>query len=332
MSSQTEVGCGAVRRTMPVPGPAGRCCDARAGDPAVSSFDGPFLSMIILIGICVVFLSIFGGFKIGGGQLFWLMHPHELLIIGGGGLGALIVMSPRKVLRDMVHGLFQAVKGTPYSRAAYEELLKVLYELFMLGRRNGMIALEEHIYDPANSSIFNKYPLFSANRKAVEFLCGSLRPIIDGKVKPDQLRLLLDAEIERRELDNSGPVNVLTKIGDSMPGFGIVAAVLGIVVTMASIDGPIEQIGEHVAAALVGTFLGILLAYGFVNPLAVNLEFTGNAELDFTRCIAACVIGFASGMAPITAVELGRRGLSSELRPSAEELEEMLKPLKGTGG
>jgi chemotaxis protein MotA len=287
--------------------------------------------MIVVIGIVVVVVSIFGGFKMGGGQLFWLFHPNELLIIGGGGLGALIVMSPRKVLVDMRRGLLNSLKGTPYNRAAYEELLKVLYELFLLGRRNGMIALEEHIYDPANSSVFNKYPIFAANKTGIEFLCSGLRPIIDGKIKPDQLRLLLDAEIGRRETDNYAPVNVLTKIGDSMPGFGIVAAVMGIVITMASINGPIEQIGTNVAAALVGTFLGILLAYGFVNPLAMNLEFSGAAELDFTRCIASCVIGFASGMAPVTAVELGRRGLSSELRPTADVLEEMLKPLKNTG-
>jgi chemotaxis protein MotA len=285
--------------------------------------------MIICVGLLIVLFTVFGGFKLGGGQLGWLMHPHELLIIGGGAVGAMIVMSPRKVLTDMGKGLLQALKGTPYSRAAYDELLMVLYELFLLGRRNGMIALEEHIYDPQDSPIFQRYPMFMANKGAMEFLCSSLRPIIDGKIKPDQLRLLLDAEIERRETDNYGPVNVLTRIGDSMPGFGIVAAVLGIVVTMASINGPIEQIGTNVAAALVGTFLGILLAYGFVNPLAVNLEFNGTAELDFTRCIAACVIGFASGMAPMTAVELGRRGLSSELRPSGDELEEMLKPLKG---
>jgi len=287
--------------------------------------------MTIFIGIIIVVVSILGGFKLGGGQLFWLFHPNELVIIGGGGLGALIVMSPRKVLVDMGRGLLNSLKGTPYSRAAYEELLKVLYELFLLGRRNGMIALEEHVFDPKNSAVFNKYPLFVANTKSVEFLCSSLRPIIDGKIKPDQLRLLLDAEIERKEIDHQAPINVLTKIGDSMPGFGIVAAVLGIVVTMASINGPIEQIGQHVAAALVGTFLGILLAYGFVNPLAMNLDFIGAADLDFTRCIAACVIGFASGMAPITAVELGRRGLSSELRPSSDELEEMLKSLKNTG-
>ena len=284
--------------------------------------------MIIIIGAIIVFGSVFGGYVWGGGRMTVLLHFNELLIIGGAALGALVIMSPRKVLVDMGKGLVTCLKGAPHDRDAYEELLKVLYELFLLGRRNGMIALEEHVMDPKNSSIFKKYPVFAGNNEAVEFLCGSLRPIIDGKIKPDQLRLLLDVEIDRMEEEHHAPVNVLTRAADAMPGFGIVAAVLGIVITMASISGPIEQIGERVAAALVGTFLGIFLAYGFLNPLAVNLEFNGAAELDFTRCIAACVVGFANGMAPITAVELGRRGLSSELRPSADELELMLKALK----
>jgi chemotaxis protein MotA len=287
--------------------------------------------MIIFIGSIVVTVCVFGGFVMGGGHLGALWHINELIIIGGGALGGLIVMSPRKVLVDMVRGLWICLKGRPYDRAAYEELLKVLYELFLLGRRNGMIALEEHVLEPQNSSIFKRYPRFAANRHAVEFLCNSLRPIIDGKIKPDQLRLLLDTELNRLEQEHHAPVHVLSKTGDALPGFGIVAAVLGIVITMASISGPIEKIGEHVAAALVGTFLGILLAYGFVNPLAMNLEFNGEAELDYLRCIAACVTGFASGMAPITAVELGRRGLSTELRPSAEELEAMLKTIKVGG-
>lgn len=284
--------------------------------------------MIVLIGALAVVLCVFGGFAWGGGHLGALLHFNELMIIGGGALGALIIMSPRKVLMDLVHGMVDCLKGTPYSRAAYDELLKVLYELFMLGRRNGMIALEEHVLEPQTSAIFKKYPLFFANKSAVDFLCGSLRPIIDGKIKPDQLRLLLDAELDRLETEHAAPVSVLTKAADAMPGFGIVAAVLGIVITMASISGPIEQIGEKVAAALVGTFLGIFLAYGFMNPLATNLEFIGAAQLDYTRCIASCVIGFANGMAPVTAVELGRRGLSSEMRPSAEEMEQMLKSLK----
>ena len=284
--------------------------------------------MIVLIGAIAVCLCVFGGFAMGGGHLVTLLHPNELIIIGGGAGGALIIMSPRKVLTDMAHGLMDCMKGAPYNRNAYEELLKVLYELFMLGRRNGMIALEEHVLDPSASSVFKKYPSFYADKHSLEFLCGSLKPIIDGKIKPDQLRLLLDVEIERLETEHHAPVSVMTKTADAMPGFGIVAAVLGIVITMASISGPVETIGEKVAAALVGTFLGILLSYGFLGPMATNMEFIGEARLDYVRCIAACVIGFANGMAPVTAVELGRRGLSSEIRPNAEEMEKMLKSLK----
>lgn len=287
--------------------------------------------MIIAIGFIVVIASVLGGFKMGGGNILALMHLNELIIIAGGAMGALVVMSPRKVLKDLASGLLSCLKGSPHSREAYDELLKLLYELFLLGRRNGMIALEEHVMEPQNSQIFQKYPIFSNNHHAVEFLCGSLRPIIDGKIKPDQLRLLLDVEIARMEEDHHAPVNVLTKTGDAMPGFGIVAAVLGIVITMASITGSVNKIGENVAAALVGTFLGILIAYGFINPLAMNLEFIGAAELDYTRCIAACVTGFAGGMAPVTAVELGRRGLSGELRPTADEMEQMFKSLKTAG-
>jgi len=286
--------------------------------------------MIIIVGFLVVSLCVFGGFIMEGGKMAVLLHAlvNEIIIIAGGAAGALIVMSPKKVLQDIAKGLLTCLKGAPHNRAAYDDLLKVLYELFLLGRRNGMIALEEHVLEPQTSSIFKKYPRFAGNQHAMEFLCGSLRPIIDGKIKPDQLRLLLDAELDRMEIEHYAPVNVLTKTADAMPGFGIVAAVLGIVITMASISGPVEQIGEHVAAALVGTFLGILLAYGFIAPLAMNLEFISAAELDYTRCISACVIGFASGMAPVTAVELGRRGLSSELRPSADEMELMFKGLK----
>jgi len=286
--------------------------------------------MIIIIGIVTVCLCVFGGFMLEGGHIKVLLDAfvNEVLIIAGGALGALVIMSPKKVLMDMVKGLTSALKGAPHNRASYEDLLKVLYELFLLGRRNGMIALEEHVLEPEKSSVFKKYPGFSSNHHAVEFLCGALRPIIDGKIKPDQLRLLLDAELGRMEVEHHAPISVLQKTGDSMPGFGIVAAVLGIVITMASIGGAVEDIGTHVAAALVGTFLGILLAYGFMGPLATNMEFVSESELDFTRCIAACVTGFANGMAPVTAVELGRRGLSREYRPTSEELEQMFKSMK----
>jgi chemotaxis protein MotA len=159
----------------------------------------------------------------------------------------------------------------------------------------------------------------------MDFLCSGLRPIIDGKIKPDQLKLLLEIELNALEEEHEKPIGVLGKAADAMPGFGIVAAVLGIVITMASIAGPIEEIGEKVASALVGTFLGIFISYGFMNPLAVNMEFLGMAELTYLRCIAASVIGFANGMSPIMAVEVARRGLSSEVKPSSESLEIMLK-------
>jgi len=281
--------------------------------------------MIVIIGAIIVTASVLGGFAMAGGNILALIQPAEFVVIVGAAFGALVIMSPKKVLIDMcVQGL-GTLKGTPYGRHTYEELFKALYELFMLGRRNGMVALEEHVISPESSSIFTKYPAFLKNHHAVALLCGGLRPIIDGKVKPDQLKLLLETELDAMDDEHHKPIDVLTKTADAMPGFGIVAAVLGIVVTMSSIAGPIEQIGHHVAAALVGTFLGILLSYGFLNPLCVNMQFVGGSELAYSRCIATSVIGFANGMAPIMAVEVARRGLSSEVKPSAEDLESMLK-------
>lgn len=283
--------------------------------------------MIILIGAVVVMGSVLGGFMMAGGRPATLWHFSEILVIGGAALGAMVIMSPRKVLMDLARRVLECIKGTPHGRATYEELFKLLYELFLLGRRSGMIALEEHVTNPEGSSIFRRYPSFHKNEAAVEFLCSALRPIIDGKVKPDQLKQLLQVDLDRMEEEDHAPINVLTRTADAMPGFGIVAAVLGIVITMASIAGPIEQIGEKVAAALVGTFLGIFLAYGFLSPLAVNMEFVGAAHLAYFRCIAACVIGFAGGMAPGMAIEVGRRGLVDELRPTAAGLETLVKPL-----
>jgi chemotaxis protein MotA len=283
--------------------------------------------MIIIIGAIIVFVSVIGGFMMAGGHPGALIQVSEFVVICGAAGGALIIMSPKKVLMDLLHGAVAALKGAPHNKAAYEELFKALYELFMLARRNGMIALEEHVTNPQGSNIFARYPNFVSNKPAVELLCGALRPIIDGKVKPDQLKMLLEVQMESMESEHHKPISVLTKAADAMPGFGIVAAVLGIVVTMGSIAGPIEEIGHHVAAALVGTFLGILISYGFLNPLAVNMEFIGEAEMAYSKCIASSVVGFANGMAPIMAVEMARRGLESDMRPSADELEKMLKAI-----
>jgi chemotaxis protein MotA len=281
--------------------------------------------MIVIIGVIIVLGSVLGGFLMAHGEPRALLHLSELIIIGGAAFGALVIMSPAKVLKDLAKQALRTLKGSPYSKTSYDELFKALYELFMLGRRSGMVALEEHVMNPETSAIFAKYPAFLKNKHALEFLCSGLRPIIDGKIKPDQLKLLLEIELHAMEEEHEKPVGVLVKAADAMPGFGIVAAVLGIVITMASIAGPIEQIGEKVAAALVGTFLGIFLSYGFMNPLAVNMDFINMAEMAYIRCIAASVIGFANGMSPLMAVEVARRGLSSEVKPNADDLETMLK-------
>lgn len=286
--------------------------------------------MIILVGAIIVISSVAGGFLMAGGRLGTLMHLSELVIIGGAAFGAMIIMAPKKVLLDLIRQLLNVMQGTPYKRKSYEELFMTLYELFLLGRRNGLIALEEHLTNPTSSAVFQKYPGVLRNKPAIEFICGALRPVIDGRVKPDQLRQLLETDLDRMEEEAHAPINVLTRTADAMPGFGIVAAVLGIVITMASIAGPIETIGEKVAAALVGTFLGIFLGYGFMSPLAVNIEFNVLARLAYFQCISAAVVAFASGMAPGMAVEIARRGLSEELRPGADELETMLKALNAT--
>lgn len=283
--------------------------------------------MLVIIGSIIVLGSVLGGFMYAGGSPAAFLHLAEYIVICGAALGALIIMAPKKVLIDMIKLTLMCIKGAPFGKVAYEELLKALYELFMLGRRNGMIALEEHVMNPENSSIFSKYPSFIGNHHAVEFLCGGLRPIIDGKIKPDQLKTLLDTELNTVEGESHAPIDVMTRTADAMPGFGIVAAVLGIILTMAAISGPPEEIGHKVAAALVGTFLGILISYGFLNPLAVNMHFVSNAEHAYNRCIANSVIGFANGMAPIMAVEVARRGLPTDVKPNADELETMLKAL-----
>jgi chemotaxis protein MotA len=283
--------------------------------------------MIILVGVAIVLASVAGGFMMAGGNFHTLMHLSELVIIGGAAMGATVIMAPKRVLVDMLRAVVRAFKGTPYKRKAYEELFMNLYELFQLGRRNGLIALEEHLITPATSSIFQRYPGVLGNHEALEFLCGALRPVIDGRVKPDQLRQLLDTDLHRMAEESEAPISVLNRAADAMPGFGIVAAVLGIVITMASIAGPIETIGIKVAAALVGTFLGIFLGYGFLSPLAVNIEFNVFARMAYFRCISSSIVSFASGMAPAMAVEIARRSLGDDLRPNADELETMLKDL-----
>lgn len=284
--------------------------------------------MLILIGAFVVLASTLGGFMIAGGQPVVLLHLSEFVVILGVAAGVLIIASPGHVLKEIMHKVKEAIASKAAGKAEFFDLLKLLFEVFMIGRRNGLIALEEHVMEPAKSSVFQKYPSVLNHHERMQFLCNALKPVIDGKIKPDQLEDLMRAELEAKRAESDHPVHLLHLVGDSLPGIGIVAAVLGIINTMSAIaDGP-EVVGERVAAALTGTLLGIFVAYGFVNPLANRIQFNNGTDHQCLKCIMQAVAGFAKGLAPLTAVEVARRSLDSSVQPDADELETATKALK----
>jgi len=283
--------------------------------------------MLILIGGLIVVASTLGGFMLAGGSPLVLAHISEFVVIGGVAIGVLIIASPGHVLKEIFHKVKGCISTRNAGKTEFFEMLKLLYEIFMVGRRNGLIALEEHVMEPQNSAIFKRYPSLLEHPERLEFLINGLKPVIDGKIKPDQLEELMSAEIEAKSEEWDHPVHILQLVGDSLPGIGIVAAVLGIINTMAAIaDGP-EKVGEKVAAALTGTLLGIFFAYGFVNPIANRIKFNNASDLLCLRCIMQAVAGFAKGLAPLTAVEIARRSLDSSVQPGANELEKALKAL-----
>lgn len=283
--------------------------------------------MLVIVGSIIVIASVLTGFTMAGGTIMSLFHPSEIVTIGGAALGALITMCPKRVLIDLFKALLQCFKGSPYNKGSYEELFKAMYQLLKMARYDGVLALEPHLSDPHSSSIFSKYPSLMKNHHALKFICSSLAMIVDNSVTPEQLPHLLESDIKALEEEHHGPLNVLSKTADALPGFGIVAAVLGIVITMGAIDGPVEEIGEKVGAALVGTFLGILLSYGFLAPLAVQMEFLGAAEVAYFRTIGNMLDGFANNRAPRVVIEQARRGTATEVRPEQEQLEAALKTL-----
>ena len=283
--------------------------------------------MLIIVGALIVLGSTLGGFMLAGGHPAVLLQLSEFVTILGVGAGVLVIASPGHVLKEIIHKVKDALAGKSAGEKEFADLLKLLYEIFMVGRRNGLIALEEHIMEPKKSAIFQKYPSVLNHHERLEFLCNGLKPVIDGKIKPDQLEDLMVAELEAKSIEADHPIHILHLVGDSLPGIGIVAAVLGIINTMASIaEGP-EKVGEHVAAALTGTLLGIFVAYGFVNPLANRVQFNNASEQQFLKCIMQAVAGFAKGLAPLTAVEVARRSLDSNVQPGGAELEAALKSL-----
>ncbi len=286
--------------------------------------------MLIILGALIVVGATLGGFMMAGGHPGVLMHASEFVVILGIALGVLIIATPTHVIKEIIHKTKEALAGKVAGKKDLFDLLKLLYELFMTGRRNGLIALEEHVMDPAKSSVFQKYPTLLHHHERLHFLCNGMKPVIDGKIKPDQLESLMAAELKAKEHEMDHPVHAMQMIGDSLPAIGIVAAVLGIINTMGAISEGPEAVGEKVAAALTGTLLGIFVAYGFVNPLAGRIRSNNASEMQCLNCIMHAVAGFAKGLAPLTAVEVARRSLDSSVQPGAEELETAVKGL-GTG-
>jgi len=283
--------------------------------------------MVIIIGFIIIIGGSLAGFSIAGGKFGDLIHIGEIVTILGMLFGCAIIMAPVAVLKGVSSGLISILKGPPYKKDDYEDLFKMMYELFQLGRRNGMIALEEHVMNPDGSSLFKKYDKFHNNSRAVDFFCDGLRPLVDGRLKPEQIGPLMDSGVKHIEHEKHAPVHVMHLVADSMPAFGIVAAVMGIINTMNYLKDT-AKVGYLIAAALSGTFLGIFLSYGVINPLAVNLHFYNEGEATYLKVIKASVVAFALGLPPLVACEIGRREIEHRFQPSASDLETMLKTSK----
>jgi chemotaxis protein MotA len=277
--------------------------------------------MFAIIGIIVVFGAVLGGYLIERGNIRVLLQPAELLIIAGAASGTVLIANPLHVLKAIVGGVVQIFKGSPLTRARYLGSLKLGYQLLNKARRQGLMSLEPDIEDPGNSSLFNQDPDFLKSHHVRAFFCDSMRMAISG-VDAFELDQLIELDLEVLHHDATQPVASLTTVADSLPGLGIVAAVLGVVITMGALGGPPEEIGHKVAAALVGTFLGVLLCYGLVGPLASNMAKLADEERAYLNVLRVLIISFLKGTAPILAVEAARRAVPSHVRPGFQELEE----------
>ena len=287
--------------------------------------------MILILGYIIVLGSTLGGFMMAGGKIGLLFPISEYVIIIGISIGLMVIASPVSLLKNIVKKIKVAFRDQAVPTSDYTDLLKLLYELFTKARRGGLIAIEDDVMSPKESPILSKYPSFINDHERLEFLTNSLKPVIDGRLKPEQLGGLLHADFEAKEEDAVQPVHILNLVGDSLPGIGIVAAVMGIINTMAAIAMGPEKVGQKVAAALVGTFLGVLGAYGFINPLAARIKLNNVYELQYFAVIMKGVLGFTGGMAPIMAIEAARRAIDPAFQPTAEAVEEMVKNV-GTSG
>jgi chemotaxis protein MotA len=281
--------------------------------------------MFAIIGIVVVFGAVIGGFLLEHGKLLVLVQPNELIIIGGAAIGTVLVANPLPVIIKIIKSVLSVLGGSPYSKAYYLESLKMLNDIFQFARKSGMAKLEEDVENPEKSATFSKYPKLLKDHHVLHFICDTLRMSVSGVVAPHDLDAILENDIEVHHHELMTPVRALSTVADALPGLGIVAAVLGVVITMGSLNGPPSEIGEKVGAALVGTFLGILLSYGMVSPLAANIEKIVDAGTQFHQMLRAGLLAFAKGMAPSIAVEFARRAIPHDVRPTFKEMEAACK-------
>ena len=281
--------------------------------------------MFAIVGVVIVFGAIIGGYLMEHGHLEVLVQPAELLIIGGAALGTVFIANPMAVIKRLFKGLIGILKGSRHTTALYLETLKMLNTLFASARKNGATKLEADIEEPEKSDVFNKFPGFLVDHHAVAFLCDTIRMSTSGQMDPFALDHMMELDMEVHHHETHAPIHALSSVADSLPGLGIVAAVLGVVITMGSLGGPPEEIGHKVGAALVGTFLGILLCYGVFAPLAANMTKIAEAEGAYYNVLRVGVIAFVRGNPPILCAEFARRAIPHEARPSFKEMEQYCK-------
>ena len=284
--------------------------------------------MLVIAGWIVVFVAVFGSFILGGGHVLALLQPFEFMCIFGAAIGAFVVSNPQKTLRAVVKAVPTCFKSTDYSKVKFLQLIALLFELLQKSRQEGLLALEADVNDPEASPIFNKYPSVTEDHHLLEFINDYLRMMLSGNLNVLEIQELMDAELETHHAEALIPANAIQRIADALPAFGIVAAVMGVVHTMGSVGAPPKVLGEMVAAALVGTFLGILLGYGFVGPLASLLEAKAQEHAKPYECVKSVLLASMSGYSPTVAVEFGRKVVFSADRPSFEELEDAVRATK----
>jgi chemotaxis protein MotA len=284
--------------------------------------------VFVLVGYAVILGAVFGGFAMAGGHLGSLLQPVELLMIFGSAAGAFLVANPSKVIKSTLKALPSLFRGSRYSKSLYMETLALLFEILAQVRKEGLMSIEGDVETPEQSPIFSKYPMVTSDHHVVEFLTDYLRLMVGGNLNAFEIENLMDNELETHHEEGSVPIHAIEKMGDALPAFGIVAAVMGVVHTMESVGIPPAELGKLIAAALVGTFLGILLAYGFVGPLATLLQHKLDESTKMLQCIKVTLLASLNGYAPQVAVEFGRKVLCSTERPTFMELEEDVKQRK----